>query len=99
MRVSHREQRGIGSFWMSTISVYLHFGQMTSTASGLVPSFAVIIGPDRWQRGEVRIGEKYLLVYNIKVEDVKHSLCASISTPAGGRAGEKADRIRRFSGR
>jgi len=33
---------------------------------------------------EARIVEKYLFVYNIKVEDVKHSLRAGVSKPAGG---------------
>jgi hypothetical protein len=31
---------------------------------------------------EARIGEKYLFVYNIKVKDVKRSLCAGVSKPA-----------------
>jgi hypothetical protein len=39
---------------------------------------ALIIGPDRCQHSQVRIGDKYLLVYNIKVEDVKRSLCAGV---------------------
>jgi hypothetical protein len=43
---------------------------------------AVIIGPDRCQRFEARIGENYPFVYNIKVEDVKHSLRAGVSKPA-----------------
>jgi hypothetical protein len=42
------------------------------------------------------IGEKYLFVYTIKVEDVKRSLCAGVSKPAGR---ETADRFGRFSGR
>jgi predicted homoserine dehydrogenase-like protein len=43
---------------------------------------AGIIGSDRCQHVEARIGEKYLFVYNIKVEDVKRSLCAGVSKPA-----------------
>lgn len=50
---------------------------------------AGIIGSARCQHVEARIGENYPFVYNIKVEDVKHSLCAGISTPAGGRPEKK----------
>jgi hypothetical protein len=35
----------------------------------------------------VRIGEKYLFVYTIKVEDVKRSLCAGVLKPASRRKG------------
>jgi hypothetical protein len=35
-------------------------------------------------RRSARIGDKYLFVYNIKVEDVKRSLCAGVSKPADG---------------
>ncbi|MEN8780921.1 MAG: hypothetical protein ABF292_07405 [Desulfobacterales bacterium] len=83
---------------MSTISVYLHYGQMTSKYAGLVPWVPSQSAPIDVSSSEARIGEKYLFVYNIKVEDVKHSLRAGVSKPAGG-PGEKADRFRRFSGR
>jgi hypothetical protein len=43
---------------------------------------AVMSGSDRCQHVEARIGEKYLFVYNIKVKDVKRSLCAGVSKPA-----------------
>ena len=56
---------------------------------------AVIVGPGRCQCFEACIGENYPFVYNIKVEDVKHSLCAGVSMPTGRRKG----RFGRFSGR
>jgi hypothetical protein len=78
--------------------VYLHFGQMTSKYAGLVPWVPLQSAPIGVSTSEARIGEKHLFVYNIKVEDVKHSLRAGVSKPAGG-PGEKADRFGRFSGR
>jgi hypothetical protein len=40
----------------------------------------------------VRIGDKYLLVYNIKVEDVKRSLCAGVLQPTSPRKGRPVGR-------
>jgi hypothetical protein len=48
---------------------------------------AGIIGSARCQHVEARIGEDHRFVYNIKVEDVKRSLCAGVSKPAGRRKG------------
>jgi hypothetical protein len=54
---------------------------------------AVIIGPDRCQHVEARIGEKYQFVYNITVEDVKRSLCAGVSKPASRRKGRPVRKV------
>jgi hypothetical protein len=66
---------------------------MTSKYAGLIHWVSSYAAPIDVSISEARFGEKYLFVYTIKVEDVKHSLCAGGSKPASRGKGRPVCKV------